>query len=84
MPATCKACGKELIWLAHKDTGKAAPIEAETSVEGNIVVSADKMKYRIATGEEALKNRYLETGPVLHLNHFARCPMADGFRPKKK
>ena len=76
--ANCKDCGKEILWLKHKDTGKAAPIEAEKVLKGNIVISERSGQYRIVNGEEYEKAVVKEI--PLHISHFARCPNAAGFR----
>jgi hypothetical protein len=85
MPAKCVACGKEIHWLKHHVTEKPAPIEAEKYrdglIEGNIVISLETEQYRIATAAEYERSRVNER-PMLHVNHFARCPKANEFKSK--
>jgi hypothetical protein len=82
MSATCRDCGKEIIWLKHDKTGKSAPIERDRSKLGNIVISEEQGLYRIATEAEYDKH-LLADSPILRLNHFASCPNAKEFRKKK-
>jgi hypothetical protein len=82
--ANCKACGVELVWLKHERTKKPMPIEAAPHVEGNIVVNLGNKTYRIANDKEYEGHKISDTGPKLHVSHFARCPEADGFRKKDR
>ncbi len=68
------------MWLKHKDTNKPAPIEAESSANGNIFISGEL--YRMATKDEIEKAR--EIGKPLYLNHFATCEFAKSFSKKEK
>lgn len=43
---TCKGCGNRIVWRRHERTGKLAPIDAEATVDGNIVI-VDGETYRI-------------------------------------
>jgi len=79
MPYQCRKCGKETLWLRHKDTNKPAPIEAEASDNGNIFIKNDL--YRIASPEET--ERAKQIGKPLYLNHFATCEFAKSFRKEK-
>lgn len=76
MPYLCRKCGKECLWLKHKETLKPAPIEAVPNVGGNILVCGSL--YRIATPEEIEKAKHI--GKPLFLNHFASCEFAKSFR----
>lgn len=80
--AECRDCKKEIMWLKHHKTGKSAPIEAQKTKDGNIVVNPDKTEYRIATGDEYVKASMADE-PKLFISHFARCPAAKDFRRKK-
>lgn len=82
MPATCKDCGTEIIWLNHHQTGKAAPIEAAKHPDGNLVISVEKGLYRFADTMEFEKHKTSDTGPKLWISHFARCPNTKAFRRK--
>lgn len=79
MPYACQKCGKEVMWLGHKDTNKTAPIEVEPNEKGNIFVKGNL--YRIATKAEIEKAK--EIGKPLYLNHFASCEFAKSFRKEK-
>lgn len=79
MPYECRKCGKECLWLKHKDTNKPAPIEAEPSENGNIFISGKL--YRLATKEEIARAKTI--GKPLYLNHFSTCEFAKSFRKEK-
>lgn len=80
MPYECKKCGKETLWLRHKETNNHAPIEAEPSENGNIFISGEL--YRIATPDEIEKAKRI--GKPLYLNHFATCEFAKSFSKKEQ
>ena len=80
MAYQCRKCGKETLWLKHKESGKPAPIEAEPSPNGNIFISGEL--YRIATKKEIVKAK--EIGKPLYLNHFATCEFAKSFAKNRK
>ncbi len=75
----CTKCGKPVMWLKHKMSGKPAPIECDAHAQGNILVKGEQ--YRIATNDEIEKAR--EIGHPLYINHFAKCPNAADFRKGK-
>lgn len=77
----CRSCKKEILWLAHVETGKAMPVEAEKVIDGNIVIDERNGKYRIVTGPEWTKAHL--NGIKLHISHFARCADAGSFRKTK-
>lgn len=79
MPYQCRKCGKETLWLRHKETNKPAPIESEPSVNGNVFISGEL--YRMATKEEIEKAKTI--GKPLYLNHFATCEFAKSFSKKE-
>lgn len=78
MPYQCQKCGKEILWLAHHQTRKANPIEAEPAKNGNLVINREKGIYRFATPNEIevakLNNKNL------YISHFATCEHAKSFR----
>jgi hypothetical protein len=67
----CKSCGKEVIWLKHHETLKPNPIDAEPSINGNIVISREKGLYRMATRNEMEIAR--NDNKNLYISHFATC-----------
>jgi len=86
MISACQACGQPLVWAAHEETGKLAPICAEPTADGNLLVwrawppgQQPALRYT-ALGEE-LRAKLAERGVPLRLNHFADCPQAERFRP---
>ncbi len=71
----CGSCETPIYWLNHERTGKPAPIEAEPSPTGNIDIDLEAKTYRVIPRAMLAVGH----GPA-HLNHFASCPDADGFR----
>lgn len=74
----CRGCGQRLLWLKHEITLKPAPIEAEPSDNGNILIDTAAGTYRIMKGQP-LPGVF----PALHRNHFAGCSAANRFRPEQ-
>jgi hypothetical protein len=76
---TCDSCKAPVIWAYHEMSGKPAPIDAEPSEGGNIVMlPADIFgapRYRVL-GPAAIG---MQPGP-LHKSHFMTCPHAKQWR----
>lgn len=64
--ASCRYCGKKILWRSHVNSGKKAPIDAEPVSNGNVVLVGDK-QYAIAVGSETPANA------KRFLNHFSTC-----------
>jgi hypothetical protein len=77
----CRECQAEVIMARHIGTGKPAPIEAQPSDDGNILVTGDTYEVVKKEEREMVKRR----GFVLRKNHFATCEFAKSFaKPKPK
>lgn len=63
---TCKRCPARILWRRHKTTGKLAPIDADPTRDGNIVI-VDAEFYRV------LPKGYGSEGQPRHTNHWATC-----------
>jgi hypothetical protein len=76
---TCRSCGAPVIWAHHEQSGKAAPIDAEPSDAGNVVLLPPDIfgapRYRVL-GPASVG---LEAGPR-HTSHFMTCPQAKQWR----
>jgi hypothetical protein len=82
-PRACRACRAPLIG-AMTAAGRVAPITMEAKENGNVLVFVDAeavLQARTFTGEALAELR--RQGVPLKLNHFADCPQAARFRPKK-
>lgn len=64
--STCRGCGTRILWRRHETTGKLAPLDADPSRDGNIVI-VDADTYRI------LPKGHGSGGQPRHLNHWATC-----------
>lgn len=67
MEGKCRSCGARIFWMKTTN-GKLAPIDAEPSPDGNMVLRDD-------VAHVVKKGDLFETGPK-HKNHFATCPNA--------
>lgn len=63
---TCKRCGTRILWRRHETTGNLAPIDADPTRDGNIVI-VDGEVYRI------LPKGHGSAGLPRHVNHWATC-----------
>lgn len=70
--ANCKSCGRSIEWATSETTGKWIPIDAEPTVDGNLVVV--KGVARVFTPEDKRLCRDRRT------SHFATCPDANDHR----
>lgn len=77
-PRPCRGCGEPLLDLIYPKTGRLAPIEVKSSVNGNITVDVQAGTYAILTGDALVEAR--TNGAELHWNHFGTCREASRFR----
>lgn len=70
--ATCKTCGASIIWAAHCQTQKQAPLDAIQSVKGNCLTfdSDGKLYYSIPPKAELPE---LQIAGKLRTNHWMTC-----------
>ena len=79
----CRACQAAIVW-ATTSTGKAMPVDAAPSPDGNVLLlpTVDHKFVAVVVGkEEAEKSAAVER----YKSHFATCPSAASFRrgPRK-
>jgi len=85
----CRACKAPILWAITKD-GKRAPITADPTPNGNVLVYRDRLKALASSlpadtlhartfAGFALDELRAQEVPM-RLNHFADCPEADTFR----
>lgn len=89
MISSCQACGVPLVWAAHHESGKLAPIVAEPAEDGNLLVwrawppgGQPELRYAVV-GDMEVRAWLNGHGVPLRLNHFADCPQAERFKPKE-
>lgn len=63
---TCTGCGARIIWRRNENTGRVAPIDADPTRDGNVVI-VDAEFYRILPPGQG------SAGQPRHLNHFVTC-----------
>ncbi len=73
-------CNMPMIWLKHKTTGKANPIDLKPVANGNLLIDEERRLYRLATTDEIAKAKRI--GKPLYISHFSTCPFAKEFRRK--
>lgn len=81
--ATCRGCGKPVIWLPNSKTAKKAPVDPDPVEGGNVVIEGkgDARVYRVLTKKELAQGGSLfEPDPDRHTLHFATCSEAAHFR----
>lgn len=81
MTSACQACNAPLIW-AVTPAGKRAPITAQASFDGNVLVLqprdlGEKLAVTLSGDSLELARKH---GLPLHLNHFADCIAAEDFK----
>jgi hypothetical protein len=78
----CSACERPIIW-ATTSTGKAMPVDAVPVDHGNVLLfpSVDEGRFvALVLGRLELVH---QNGRERYTSHFATCPYAELFRPKK-
>ena len=73
------SCHVMIMMKRYAKTGKRAPIEVEPSDDGNILVTGDDYEIIPADRRDELRRR----GALLRKNHFATCPYANRFKPRR-
>lgn len=71
--ASCRSCEAEIIW-ATSTTGKAIPLDAQPTANGNLSLVAGTAHAYTAEDERLKRERYT--------SHFATCPEAGQWRKR--
>lgn len=66
--ATCRGCGKGIIWATIQNNNKKIPLDPRPSV----------YEYDQTSGE------CMQSSPAFMVSHFATCPKANDFSASKK
>lgn len=66
MASTCRGCHARVLWRRHESTGRLAPLDAEPSKDGNVVV-LDAERYRVLPAGQG------SGGQPRYTNHWATC-----------
>lgn len=69
-------CAAPILWAFHLRTGGRAPIDADPTADGNILVDHDTGRYIVLAKDELAQARAM--GDRLHLNHFVTCANPPG------
>jgi hypothetical protein len=77
MVGTCRSC-KAPVWWVMSEKGKRAPIDIETTPDGNIEVDRASGVFRVVPSGSR------EGRTDLHKNHFVTCPQARDWSTKKR
>lgn len=75
---TCRACGAAIIF-GRTNAGKAIPLDAEPSTDGNVILDSDGMAFIL--GRDAATAEHAK-GTELRVAHFVTCPDAARFRKR--
>jgi hypothetical protein len=78
----CRSCGADVLW-ARTVKGKAMPIDAEPTANGNVQIQNDNdgLQATVLAGQKLELARL--AGAQLHLSHFVTCEYADQHRTKR-
>jgi hypothetical protein len=71
--ATCKGCGRQIIWALNPDTGKRVPLDAVAPVY-----------FLIERSREEGGNECVPAPAHTYVTHFATCSKANEFSGPKK
>ena len=77
----CRSCHAPILWLVNTTTQKRAPIDAEPTPDGNILVMGNGT-YRVLKANE--RDDPPEGSYTRHTNHFQTCPDAAKFAGGKR
>lgn len=70
--SACRSCGAQIIW-ARTERGKAMPVDAQSTPDGNLVLTEEPTGELIARVDaRPMRQRYT--------SHFQTCPNADSHR----
>ena len=72
---TCLSCGAPIIW-AHTRNGARMPIDAESTPDGNVVVTM--------TGNGTTCEVFKDPQPGARLPHHATCPAGNAWRGQSR
>jgi hypothetical protein len=78
----CRSCRAPIVWLHNERTRKRAPIDADPSADGNVLVDRTAGTYR-TLGPDGRDHARAE-GVALHTNHFSTCPQSASWAAKSK
>lgn len=74
--AKCNSCGAEIYWLKNQKTSKPAPIDAQPSPTGNILVDQKTSTYAVIGPKELPRYQAMLPAGKLYTNHFVTCPQS--------
>lgn len=77
--AKCRSCGADIVWAYMMPGGKAAPIDAVSTPNGNVVLRNSRGVVGIVGHVLAPGDHRSDTEPT-YTSHFATCPDADEWR----
>lgn len=80
--ATCRSCGRPILWCTSVATGRAMPVDADPTPDGNVEVTehpdpAASMLRAVVHAQPPLGS------PPLRMAHHATCPQADEWRKRR-
>jgi hypothetical protein len=85
--ATCTGprCGAA-IWWAYTSRGHTMPVDPVPTATGNLLVTVegDRLYVSVAKDTDNQDDLFGAPAPRRYLSHWATCPDAELFRPKKR
>jgi hypothetical protein len=80
----CRSCGAEIVWVRLMPTGARAPVDAQTDLDGNLLLEEAAIAGDPPTAVLVSRARAAElvgTKPLFR-SHFASCPQAEQWRKR--
>lgn len=80
----CRSCDAEIIWAVTEPGGKAIPVDADPSEDGNVelLTRSSPTGYTVPPAAIVHGQRPMLTDGTFHKPHFATCPQASEWRKR--
>jgi hypothetical protein len=75
----CRSCHAEVFYAVHLTTGKEAPIDANPTPAGNVIVLSDGHYYVLRRGDPTPPKDVAR-----YTAHYSTCPQAEAWRRRQK
>lgn len=77
----CRSCKAEIMWVTMEKSGKKNPLDAESSLDGNIAIVTIAGNERTARAVKNVEREgLLANGVPLYKSHFTTCPDSKLFK----
>jgi hypothetical protein len=70
--SACRSCSAEVLWVYFVSSGRRAPLDAEPTPDGRVLLEPDGIHARVVSAQRAMEAR--AAGEQTYTSHFATCP----------